>query len=194
MSPSSLTYIDVGAANPIGHSNTYLLYTLGASGFLIEANAKYYPAYLEYRPRDVAMIGCIVTTDSIQPNGLVDFHISSNDGLSSVIQNNACVADAKIISTPKLPAFTFKILLARNPELRSAKLVTIDIEGLDTAVLIDLLNCDIKPYIIIIENNCNEKDMEHREACFARNGFALFATTYVNSVYVSSDLLSMCKF
>jgi FkbM family methyltransferase len=88
------TYLDIGAAHPIEHSNTYLFYERGWSGICVEPNPEFHALYRRYRPRDEALnIG--ISPDATGPlryhrfktdliNGffgqdMVDRHISSGE-------------------------------------------------------------------------------------------------------------------
>src|SRR5436189_6164104 len=45
-------YLDIGAAEPVQDSNTYLFYKQGHRGVLVEPNPAYGPKYREVRPGD----------------------------------------------------------------------------------------------------------------------------------------------
>jgi hypothetical protein len=48
------TYLDIGAAHPVQHSNTFHFYQRGWSGLCVEPNPEFYALYKVYRPRDRA--------------------------------------------------------------------------------------------------------------------------------------------
>jgi FkbM family methyltransferase len=48
------TYLDIGAAHPVQHSNTFHFYERGWSGLCVEPNPQFYALYKTYRPRDRA--------------------------------------------------------------------------------------------------------------------------------------------
>ena len=48
------TYLDIGAADPTALSNTYLFYTRGCHGVLVEPNPARLGALRSVRPRDEA--------------------------------------------------------------------------------------------------------------------------------------------
>lgn len=45
-------YLDIGAAHPIQHSNTYYFYKRGWTGVCVEPNPEFYALYATHRPRD----------------------------------------------------------------------------------------------------------------------------------------------
>ena len=54
-----LRYLDIGANHPAELSNTYLLYTLGASGVLVEPDPDLCNVLTRKRPRDTVLnVGC----------------------------------------------------------------------------------------------------------------------------------------
>ena len=52
---ASPTYLDIGAADPIAASNTYLLYTEGSRGVLVEPNPTYVERLKAVRPGDTVL-------------------------------------------------------------------------------------------------------------------------------------------
>ena len=85
------TYVDIGAAHPVQHSNTYFFYERGWSGLCVEPNPEFYELYKVLRPRDHALnIGVAKRSGSLRYhrfehpliNGffgqdLVDRHVAS---------------------------------------------------------------------------------------------------------------------
>src|SRR5208337_5296989 len=87
------TYLDIGAAHPVQHSNTYFFYERGWSGVCVEPNPEFYELYKVLRPRDQALnIGVAKRSGALryhrftQPliNGffgqdLIDRHVASGE-------------------------------------------------------------------------------------------------------------------
>jgi hypothetical protein len=105
------TYLDIGAAHPVQHSNTYLFYVRGWRGICVEPNPEFYALYKTYRPRDTALnVGIAPEAGTLQYhrftqpliNGffgqdLIDRHIGSGEtylGLfKSALSWNRCVPE-----------------------------------------------------------------------------------------------------
>ena len=54
--PEEIRYVDVGAAHPFALSNTYLMYSLGGSGVLIDPDPDHVAHLSDARPRDTAIL------------------------------------------------------------------------------------------------------------------------------------------
>lgn len=179
-----LTYADIGASVPAGHNNTYLFYTLGGTGLLVEADPMYLPAYQIVRPNDivepVAIIPMCLRT---QPE--ITFYRMQDRGWSTVsVEHKEMGRQLGKSSTCEeitVPCFTINEILERHFTSRNLDLISLDIEGVDAEVIKDLDFNRFKPKVIIVEN-C--------KAQFNPN-YSLFASTYINSIYVRQDCLDL---
>src|SRR5215813_8721308 len=60
------TYMDVGAAHPVQSNNTYLLYTTGGHGLLVEPNPVFVKLLRKFRPHDIVVQAGIGVADTPQ--------------------------------------------------------------------------------------------------------------------------------
>jgi FkbM family methyltransferase len=132
---SCRSYIDIGANDPVSHSNTYLFYRDGGSGTLVEANPEIARRIRRKRPRDTVVNVAVVPEGS----GEMDLHVMDLDGLSTVSsQWRDAIARQEAASTVKiLPVRTVGIndLLMANVGSKQIDFASLDIEGLDYDVL-----------------------------------------------------------
>ncbi len=132
---SCSSYIDIGANDPVSHSNTYLFYRDGGSGLLVEANPEIARRIRRRRPRDTVINMAVVPEGS----GTIDLHVMDMDGLSTVsaswretIAQQEAATPVKVV---KVPVIGINDLLESNIDSRKVDFASVDIEGLDYAVL-----------------------------------------------------------
>jgi hypothetical protein len=65
------TYLDIGAADPVQASNTYLLHQGGGHGVLVEPNPAFQTRLRRYRPNDVIVEAGVGITD----DGSADYYV-----------------------------------------------------------------------------------------------------------------------
>lgn len=194
---SELTYIDIGAAYPAGHNNTFLFYTLGGRGVLVEPDPAYLPAYNLVRPRD-AVEQVAIVPERMTGERSLQFHRMTDRGWSTVSESHVEKAIALGKSGKSDEVFEVKVasinqLLERHCADGSLDILSIDIEGLDQEVINELDFSRFHPKAIIVENNYNisKKTFEKTsETILVKAGYRLFASTFVNSIFVREECLS----
>ena len=178
-----LSYADIGAAFPDSHNNSYLSYTLGGRGLLVEADPSYGPLYQGTRPDDVYVYAALVP-ERLRGAGSVLFHLNQDRGRSTASPEYAAMVQTHgfgtITATLSVPCLTINELLARNP-LPELDFISIDIEGFDLEVLAELDADRFDPKVVIAENDGGAP--VHKEVMEAK-GYSLYAFTFINSVYV----------
>ena len=90
---SPIRYLDIGASDPFFLSNTYLLYSLGASGVLVEPNPEDAKRLRRKRRRDVVINAAI----SEQPGGTGKLFRLSASAYNTLLEDKAkqVVADSQ---------------------------------------------------------------------------------------------------
>jgi hypothetical protein len=188
-----LRYADLGAAAPAGHNNTYLFYTLGGRGLLVEADPEYLPAYSEVRPRDTVERVAIVPA-SMRHLDNVPFYAMKNRGWSTISPEYLKIAGelgkGEVRATFEVPCRTINEVLASYAGSEPLDLLSIDLEGID-AIVLDEFDIDrFRPKAIVIENNASKLQADEKHATRLLGcDYALFASTWVNSIYVDSACL-----
>jgi hypothetical protein len=196
-SANNLTYADLGAASPAGHNNTYLFHTLGGSGVLVEADASYLPAYRQFRPGDRVEQVAVVPA-RLRAQGYVEFHRMKDPGWSTISAEHAQVGvtlqKGPVLEVARVPCVTINEVLERNFPEGNIDILSIDLEGADTELLGELDLNYFRPKVIIVENpHGYATDMMASGPQYNKltsGGYALFACTFVNYIFVHSNTLN----
>jgi FkbM family methyltransferase len=192
-STSGLLYADLGAAFPVGGNNTYLFYTLGGSGVLVEADPAYLPEYQQMRPRDRVERVAIVPK-RLRSLAAVPFHIARDPGWSSISDEHTRVALAlgkgPITNTLTVPCLTINELLSKHFPDGRIDIISMDLEGVDGEVLAELDIDHFRPRAIVVERGSGLPSQQELLAA----GYELFASTFVNSIFADSICLQKMRF
>lgn len=182
------SYIDIGANDPVSHSNTYLFYRDGGSGVLVEANPGIASRIRRKRPRDTVVNVAVVPEGS----GTIDLHVMDMDGLSTVSdQWRETIAKqdaAKPVKVVSVPVIGINDLLNANIGSKPVDFASLDIEGLDHDVLAAWDFDRWRPYLfcaetaeVSIEGYTREKRIG---ALMTDRGYQPLFNTFANTVFV----------
>jgi FkbM family methyltransferase len=177
-----LRYVDIGAALPVGHSNTYLFYVLGGRGVLAEADPDYMQQYAALRPNDRA-VNVAVVPQRLRAAGTVEFYAMDNPGHSTVLPERAS-ASGSVQRKVQVPCLTIDELFQQYCAVWGVDLLSIDIEGLDLEVLAEM---QCRPKIIIAENDAG---VRIHEPLMHERGYRTFGFTGVNTIYIDGRVFS----
>jgi len=146
------TYVDIGAADPIEASNTYLFYTRGGHGVLVEPNPAYQQPLHRSRPRDVVVNAGVGVSDATE----ADYYLIRGAPMRNTFSKGNVDYLRKLRGQEvverviKMPLISINRLMAEY--LRSTPdLLSIDVEGLDYAILQTLDFEKYRPAVIIAE-------------------------------------------
>lgn len=193
-----LTYIDIGAANPIGHNNTYLFYSQAGNGIIVDADPQYASEYSSLRPRDICYLMAIVPI-KLYSQDVIKFFRMENRGWSTVSIDHKLIGESlgKSSATEELEisCMTINQFFELNMDFaRDFDLLSIDIEGVDIDVVCDIDFNRFKPKTIILELSASTSPHLRSRVETTLKDYCLFASTYVNSIYVRKDILISCVF
>lgn len=184
------TYLDLGANHAKDLSNTYLFYSHGARGVLVEANPSLIPELKFYRNGDIILNKCVSTNSG----EYVNFYVLSGDGLStpSLESANEFISKnpaLKIIDTVKIETITVNDII-ENYMGKAPVIMNIDIEGKDLEILESINFKKYRPLIIITEmieykptlvvSNKNKEIFDFME----KNDYLEYAFTGINSIFI----------
>lgn len=184
------SYLDLGANHAKDLSNTYLFYSHGARGVLVEANPALIPELKFYRNGDIILNRCISTSSG----EYVDFYILNGDGLStpSLDSANEFISKnpaLKIIDTVQIETITVNDII-ENYLGRAPVIMNIDIEGKDLEILGSINFEKYRPLLIIAEmieykptlvvSNKNKEILDFME----KNEYIEYAFTGINSIFI----------
>lgn len=184
-----VSYLDIGANDPIAGSNTYLFYGKNNKGVCVEANPKLAKAICFYRPKDV----CLNIAISTAEEQVLDFYVFDSHGLSTLSREEALSREKfgsfKIKEIIKIRSQRINTVIAENFE-SYPDFLSIDIEGLDLDVLQSLdFNLYPIPAICVetvsyAENHLRQKDYSIEEFLLQK-GYFKYADTFINTLFVN---------
>ncbi len=183
---SKIRYCDIGANHPRHLSNTFALYTLGASGVLIEPDSTQCALLRRERPRDVVLnVG--VAFDNRRSAKLKRF---SSSVFNTFLQSQAdLVAESSkkwephqiqaVVDEVEIELVPANDILSKHfPE--GVEFISIDAEGVDFPILqsIDLLR--FHPKMICVEASHAQSELD---ALLNPQGYELVGRTPDNVIY-----------
>ena len=186
------TYLDIGANHPYYLSNTYLFYSNGSSGVLIEPNIALYKNLKRTRKRDL----CLNCGVGINNETKADFYIMDADVLSTFSKDEAEFIESqgtykidKVVSVPLININT----IIENHFTRVPDFISIDIEGMDYPILKSFDFSRHRPAIFCAETL---KYDEHRKGpkineiidLMVDNDYFIYADTHLNTIFLDKKL------
>ena len=186
----NITYLDIGANDPINGSNTYNFYLRGNRGVLIEPNNVLYNKIRKIRPGDI----CLNFGIGIDDKAEADYYMFSEKycGMNTFSKQDADNYEnegIKVQKVVKMPLKDINVVLAEN-FAEPPVFVSIDVEGLDEVILQrwNFENCE--PLLICVETvNFNIKgELVKRQSILdllISKGYFIYADTHVNTLFCS---------
>jgi FkbM family methyltransferase len=182
---AELNYVDIGAADPTQHNNTYLFYTPNTRGLLVEADPDYMSGYAALRPADTA-VNLAVVPERLFGSGQVEFYAMNNPGWSTVSVEHVALAERLNMGGVRkkftVPCITINQLLSEYSADYEIDLLSVDIEGLDAEVLGEMDTERFRPKAVIAENSPGGQRIH--EATMEARGYMTYAYTHVNTIYI----------
>ncbi len=189
---TDFTYLDIGANDPIKGNNTYLFYTKGSTGVLVEPLPLRAKRIQEVRPKD------IVLQAALSDNGVTSertFYVMSADTLSTLSHVEASRIQAygsfSLTQQISVEALSFRDLIESCR--RRPNLVSVDIEGCEFEALKTFPFDTCKPEIFCIETLIYTEDktnVYNKRAIdlVCEQGYTQVAHTIVNTLFARTDL------
>lgn len=181
------TYLDVGAADPVAGSNTYLLYCTGGHGVLVEPNPMYVERLRRRRPRDVVVAAGVGIDDAREADYFV---IRGRPALNTFSPESVATLRAELGHDPvervvRMPLVPIDEVIATRLG-RAPDLLSIDVEGLDLAVLRTLDFEAHRPGVVIAETiAAGSPGLKTDLVEFVTGkGYAIRGGSMVNTVFV----------
>ena len=191
MGIDKISYIDIGANLPVTFNNTYFFYKKGGSGVLIEPYQPYARKFRKVRPRDTVVTAAI----SDQP-GEADFYIFSEPAINTLSKAEADIHAAsgnyKLTEVKKTELVTIEQVIKREMNNQLPDLISLDVEGVDYAVLsaFDFAQYPVPVWIVetcsYSENHIKEK-ITRTIDLMQEKGYFVYADTYINTVFVHRE-------
>jgi FkbM family methyltransferase len=188
------TYLDIGAWLPDAGNNTYLFYTaMRGRGVLVEPNVAMTPELRSVRPGDIVLnVGIGVTEQSE-----ADFYCMTIDQWNTFDKEeaerraNAPGSKAKIEKIVKVPLVPINKVIEDHLGGKAPDFISIDVEGLDVAIMKTLDYQRFRPKVICAETlKALSFEMEPEMTEFlAQQGYVARAETFPNTIYVDRKLI-----
>lgn len=186
-----ILYLDVGAHHPTYLSNTYLFYESGGHGVCVEPDPSLIGEFQAKRPKDVNL-NCGIGIET----GVSDFFIMSTRTLNTFSELEAeryqSYGNQKIIQRIKVELKSINEIVGNNFE-RCPNLVSIDVEGLDYAIMNDFDFEVFRPEVFCLETlsyteNNTERKLTELIDLMHEKGYMTYADTYINTIFVDKNV------
>lgn len=180
-----IRYIDIGAADPIRLSNTYLFSTLGAHGVLIEPDPDQAAKLRNARPNDIT-VNAGIAFDDRRSATLIRF-TSPVFNTFSESQADLTLASSKNWSPSQLQTVVDRIEVNLIPineileEYGTPHFLSIDTEGLDFQILKSIDFSRFCPWIICMETIVEPSDIEE---LLKPHGYQFTCRTPENVIFI----------
>jgi FkbM family methyltransferase len=183
-------YVDIGAHHPRRFSNTYFFYKQGWTGINVEPNPDAKRLFEKERPKDINL-QCGIS----ECEGELTYYYFDEPALNTfdyeVVKSRLDTTSYKLINQAHISVFRLDSIFRKYlPIKQRIDFLTIDVEGLDFAVLRSNDWSVFRPVCIIVEelNVDLLQSINSEIASFLINqGYKIFARTY-NSLIFIEDL------
>ena len=191
----NITYLDIGANEPISSSNTYNFYLRGYSGVLIEPNMALCEELKSTRPRDKVLNFGIGNNNETE----ADYYMfgDNHTALNTFSKEEAINSEKEgipIQKVIKLPLKDVNDVISEN-FTGSPTIISLDVEGLDEMILRKLDFDKHQPLLICVETvsfNMNKELIKKKSILdlLIDKGYFIYADTHVNTIFCSRELFN----
>ena len=183
-----MTYLDIGCGDCRFLSNTYLLYTMGASGYVCDANQNYEKKYKKLRPRDKFLNYLITNSTSENKSFFVtdmkELSTADEEKVKYLKENGFRIKSEKKVYTKTLNEIWDEVTKEKEIDFLS-----LDIESDEINLLENLDMTKHKPLVVCVEvvdfetgENLPKTDLfiEYMK----KQNFTILLNTKVNIIFV----------
>jgi FkbM family methyltransferase len=182
-------FVDIGANDPVGASNTWALYERGWSGITIEPLPGACAKFMAKRPRDICLNVAVGGTD-----GETSFFMFG-DGAGHSTCDRARAEElqrelGQQMTEIKVPVRTLGGIFAEYAKGRDIDVVSIDAEGAEAAILRGAQLDKFRPKLIIIEAMAAFLQVDVSEEAsriLEQNGYLLGYEDGLNKFFVAKE-------
>jgi FkbM family methyltransferase len=187
------TYLDIGTNHPVLGNNTYYFYLRGSKGICIEPDPDYYALIRKNRRRDVVLqvgIGSEEAREALLhvfPHPYSGWNTFSKEEAISRGQESG----VNFVKTMKIPLLTIDSVIEKYFDPHP-NFISVDVEGMDLAILRALDFSRFKPEVICAEtitfSTRNEEEKLDDIAIFLKDkGYFVFGDTRINTIFCRAD-------
>jgi FkbM family methyltransferase len=187
-----MTYLDVGANEPIQNNNTYYFYRKGYRGVLVEPNVSLCEKLRSVRPQDTTLAAGIGVTAAKEADYYIMTHHSWNTFSKEEADHQTEVTKGRISvkEVIKMPLLNINDVMSKHFGEAPAFL-SVDTEGLDLAILKSINYERFRPKIICAETlvSSTTKTRPEIPEFMASQGYVARGGSFVNTIFVDSKIL-----
>jgi hypothetical protein len=191
---ADISYLDIGAYDPILINNTYFFYKQGHRGVLIEPNVAMCEKLRAVRPEDKTLEAGI----GIEPKpGVADYYVMSEpswntfDRAEAEHQVKATGGKVTIKEVRKTPLLPLNDVMAQYFKGKAPAFLSIDAEGWHFKILKSIDFTRFRPKAICVETlvSGEYRTMPEIPAFMKAQGYVDRGGSFVNTIFVDSKLL-----
>ena len=189
---SNITYLDIGANEPVQLNNTYYFYRRGYRGVLVEPNRTLCQRLREKRPGDTVLEAGIGVTPVKEADYYIMSHHSWNTFSKEEADHRTRASGGKVSikEVIKMPLLNINDVMERYFQ-GAPTFLSVDTEGLDLAILKSLDYTRFRPKIICAETLVSSTTGTRPEIpeFMASQGYVARGGSFVNTIFVDSKIL-----
>ncbi len=187
----TLHYVDIGAYDPVAGSNTYWFYRKGGRGLLIEPNVSLTERLRSVRPRDsVLPVGIGITAE--READYYVFNLAQNNTFDPEVAerlSHDTSGEIHLERVVKMPLVPINELLAEHFDGGNLDLLSIDVEGLDLAILETMDFQRYRPTLLCVEHHHIAGGRQRLDDYLSEQAYAIRGMTEPNTIYVDQRYL-----
>jgi FkbM family methyltransferase len=185
-------YLDVGAWAPVLNNNTYLFYTLGYRGVLVEPNGEACKQLREVRPGDRVIEAGIGVTAAREADYYIMTRSSWNTFSKEEAERQVKVSNGTetIVKVIKMPLLDINQVMAEHFQ-RAPAFLSVDAQGLEFAILKSVDYRRFRPEVICAETlvTGTNKMIPETAAFMEAQGYVVRGMSFVNTIFVDSKII-----
>lgn len=185
------SYLDIGAHHPKMFSNTALFYSRGSRGINIEPDPILFQAFEKDRKKDINLNIGIANQASV-----LDFYQFNAATLNTFSKEEAermqVEEGIELQNVIKIPVDTLNNVLKKNYGGKIPDFISLDVEGLDLAILKSIDFNQHRPKVICVETisySTVGRGVKSNEIIdfVCSKGYINYADTNINTIFVRED-------
>lgn len=184
-------YLDVGTSHPRAGNNTYLFYLWGSNGVCVEPNPDLAPLLRANRPNDVILNVGVTPEDAAEQPYYMFSEPTLNTFDADEAAERARSGKYKMIGKRTVPTVPLNQIIREHFPV-GLDLLSLDAEGLDLRLLRSLDYVARRPVAICVETVGYSESLAKRKdheisSLMTDRGYAVFADTFVNTIYLDAE-------
>jgi FkbM family methyltransferase len=184
-------YLDIGAFDPFHINNTAFFYARGITGVNVEPNPARIEIFKRLRKSDINVHAAVSDQDGTTP-----FFTMNPPTLSTIVKEEVhrlqTSGEARLVKESIVPQMKLQTLIDKYCEGRFPALLSIDTEGLEEMILMQLRQMSTSPIIICAETlEFEGNHLGRKKTDLIRHineaGYKVYADTFVNTIFLRED-------